>query len=352
MVVTRYLFGLTILAIGFGLIGTVRGQTVETEKSFDEKIKKSIQRAIPYIEEKGNAWIKEKNCLSCHQIPSMYWSLNAANEIGVKVNQEELKKNNLWTTEWINLVDPKYRKDVTRKATLIKENDAIAAVLLGRPKTASKKDSKWIAEYRSHLIQSQQKDGSWIPKGQLPKQKRSFRETKEVATTWAVLAIASSGELTDKSKTVQGARKFLGGKTAGKSTEWWAARLLFEAEFGTEDRVKKIQTTLLKFQNRDGGWGWLCKDKSDAFGTGVAIYSLLKTGVSSNQDSIQNAVKFLMQSQNKDGSWSVNGTKQSHRNRATATASYWGTSWAVIAMSEMLNRKVEVSSSKRNIYRK
>ncbi|GEM_PF-2196205 len=37
-----------------------------------------VQRSLPFLKEQGLAWIADRQCASCHQIPAMLWSLNSA----------------------------------------------------------------------------------------------------------------------------------------------------------------------------------------------------------------------------------------------------------------------------------
>ena len=92
---------------------------------------------------------------------------------------------------------------------------------------------------------------------------------------------------------------------------------------------------LAKQQQSDGGWGWLVNDPSDALGTGMALYALLQTS-SVEPAVIQRAQQFLVATQGDDGSWPVKGTKAKKRDSVQETATYWGTTWAVIALTESL----------------
>ncbi|MEZ5387820.1 MAG: hypothetical protein R3F13_20110, partial [Prosthecobacter sp.] len=51
------------------------------------------KRSLPFLKEKGLAWIEDRKCTSCHQIPAMLWSLNSAARAGLDLERKE-------TTEW------------------------------------------------------------------------------------------------------------------------------------------------------------------------------------------------------------------------------------------------------------
>lgn len=154
----------------------------------------------------------------------------------------------------------------------------------------------------------------------------------------ALLAIHSyQNQINPDDGFVRRALAWIGDKTEGESTEWWATRLMLENSIENTDRAKEIRRGLIARQNEDGGWGWLHSDSSDAFGTGLALYALSRDGGVDVKIPIGQAIKFLQETQDEDGSWSVNGTKKADRDHETPTATYWGTCWAVIGLAETIS---------------
>jgi hypothetical protein len=64
-----------------------------------ESARQAIGRSLPFIEKQGLAWIKERGCVSCHQVPSMVWSLNEAGRHGFAIDRKKLEQWNAWTVE-------------------------------------------------------------------------------------------------------------------------------------------------------------------------------------------------------------------------------------------------------------
>jgi hypothetical protein len=154
---------------------------------------------------------------------------------------------------------------------------------------------------------------------------------------WAMVALQSYAPGNEALQSgLAKARSWLGNKTEGQSTEWWAARLLLERAAGNAAAAERIRETLLKSQHDDGGWGWLTSDDSDAFGAGLALYALARDGLPSDHPAIARGRVFLAQSQRADGSWPVKGTKKVKSKQVEPTATYWGTCWAVIGLVETL----------------
>ena len=126
----------------------------------------------------------------------------------------------------------------------------------------------------------------------------------------------------------QRAEDYLAKAQPGQSTEWHAARLLLKPDDAA------LRQALLAFQHEDGAWGWLTKEPSDAFGIGLALYALMKSGLPADHDSRKKAVAFLESRQKPDGSWPVPSTRARDKNKINKTATYWGTAWAVIGLLE------------------
>src|SRR5262249_45998241 len=104
------------------------------------------------------------------------------------------------------------------------------------------------------IIEGQQPDGSWKAGGQLPSQKRPAAETAEVSTMWAGLALVPQ---TEQQAELDKAIKRLDASPAGKSTEWYAARLLLATRLGNKPQATALIEKLHEQQQADGGWGWV-----------------------------------------------------------------------------------------------
>jgi ankyrin repeat protein len=78
------------------------------------------------------------------------------------------------------------------------------------------------------------------------------------------------------------------------------------ADATKEERTKVLQE-LLQAQRKDGGWSQQPSLASDAYATGMALYALHVGGELSTEDpAYQRGVRFLLRTQDEDGSWYVN----------------------------------------------
>lgn len=284
------------------------------------------RRSLPFLKQQGIQWIENRQCASCHQVPSMLWSLNRAAQTGLEQENAESGKWTPWAADWRhwNKTGDKDGVDAVSAGNI----DTMAFLLLGRDAGAASAEPAWTAEFRAQILKHQQPDGSWKPGGQLPLGKRPARETAEVTTMWALLALRSYSDAEVPHETQKNAEGFLTAAQPGRSVEWHAARLLLDP--GNAG----LRAALLDLQRDDGGWGWLAGEPADAFGTGLALYALAKGGLPGDHEARRRAVAFLKTAQAPDGSWPVPSTRAKDKNKITKTATYWGTAWAVIALLE------------------
>lgn len=297
---------------------------VATSAGADEALE-IVKRSLPFIKEKGLAWIEVRQCASCHQIPSMLWSLNSAAIAGLDPERKETTEWTPWAADWRhwNQTGDKEGVDKVSAGNI----DTMAFLLLGRDAGTSPPPA-WTGEFRAQILKNQQADGSWKAGGQLPLGKRPARETVEVTTMWTLLALESYAGENVPAEALKRADEYISKAQSGQSTEWHVVRLLLKPG------AAALREALIKLQHEDGGWGWLAKEPSDAFGTGLALYALAKSGLAGDHDVRKRAVAFLKNTQTPDGSWPVPSTRARDKNKTNKTATYWGTAWAVIGLLE------------------
>ena len=288
----------------------------------------TIEKSFPYLEKDGVKWMKKHECVSCHQVPFMLWSLQGA-------LQHDLSFDRAKVEEWSRWSDEKMRKleaDPESKPPI----DTLYQLLLGREYLDETELSRKMRDtYTGYLLARQEEDGHWKAGGQLPFQKRPEAETHEITTTWILVALLPSAGDEKVAEALKKARAWLKNKP-GVSTEWWATRLLFANSEDDQEGVAKYRTALLKRQNADGSWNWADKRPADAYATGVALYALSKVDSDEAKPAIEKAWTYLRSTQRGNGSWANPSTKKKNDDKVTGIASYWGTAWAVIGLSESL----------------
>src|SRR5689334_23100674 len=82
---------------------------------------------------------------------------------------------------------------------------------------------------------------------------------------------------------------------------------------------------LSESQNRDGGWGSVSRKQSNTESTALALMALRSIKNSQHNHDLRRAEEWLINSQNADGSWPYG---------AGAKAASWSTALAVIALHD------------------
>jgi len=284
------------------------------KKSFKKDT--TVERALTYIFNKGEAWIRERKCVSCHMIPHMMWSLTVASQSGYKLPKDKAKELTQWS------LDDAYR--------LSPGSEGLAQLILAKGGRVSNED-RFMAHFVESLQEKQRADGSWAIGGQTPEQKRPRVESMEVTTMWAALALDQ--ELGEKAKpAVDRAREYISTPRPRHSNEWFVARFLFANRFGEKEVAEKMLELIRRAQNEDGGWGWLNGMESDAIATGQSLYALSYAPKEKASNLISRGRAFLKKTQREDGSWNVKGTLTEFKDKVLFTSVFWGTNWAVIGL--------------------
>jgi hypothetical protein len=188
------------------------------------------------------------------------------------------------------------------------------------------------------LAKQQAPDGSWT--FALPRQ--PMQSSFFTFTAYAVQSLdkyapkSASSEVADR---IANARKWL--MTAKPmNSEDRASRLLGLKWAGQKDR-RDATKSIVTDQHSDGGWAQLPNMQSDAYATGQALYALRVGGGMSPSDPIyQKGVKFLLRTQDDDGSWYVCKRAMPANNYFDANfphgesqySSFNGTCWATMAL--------------------
>lgn len=319
-----FAFSSILLTLSIGALPDAQPTTVQ--------IRETVQRGIPYIEEKGLWWIEEKKCVTCHRVGNMVWSLQAAKRSGFTVS-ERLAEWRQWS------IDKSLAENDKGKITGLGNKEGVAQLLLSPdPNLADSEQTELRKKLAAILLEEQRPDGSWKAGGQLPFQKRPAAETDAVSTMWLTLALLAEGKNETRVPVVANALKFIQATPPGNSVEWYAVRLLLAVQTGETEVRDQLVKQLRSQQHADGGWGWMVTDESDALGTGLALYALVSAGVDRQDPVIKGAQQFLVSTQRDDGSWPVHGTKEKKKTSVQETAVYWGTTWAVIGLVESLPR--------------
>jgi hypothetical protein len=160
-------------------------RSVRTDIPLDAQARQTAERVIPFIQQNGTAWIKERSCLSCHYSGYMLWSLRDAGQRGFTVDQGKLAECAAWGISQSDLHGFGF--------------EGAAQMLNARDRSDQGETTRMrIESLRDVIVSGQAQAGFWTPGGQLPSQKRLLSETTQVSTVLYVLALDSLDKPNEK----------------------------------------------------------------------------------------------------------------------------------------------------------
>ncbi len=352
------------------------------------ELRTAIERSLPYIERGGDSWLQNRGCVSCHVVAFSIWSSHAASQRGISVdnqrvakwiafahgespdqkpattltkeNVEQLKTDavpdallaklkpivsqrfaieSMFLAKLAVLLSPdelkQYRSAILNRVnreTAYADPDGYGELFLARG-IDKNLDKDWAKKLTNSILEKQQPDGLWPAGGQLPSLKRPKSESSECSTMWLILALAADPDAKAMSeKARERALAAIEKTRPGVTNESLILHLMVAHRFVRPADPDSLLNDLRADQRDDGGWSW-ARDKraaaSDAFATGQSLYALRQIGVRNRDPMIMRAQKFLLGTQQDDGSWKV----ASQGPGTVIGWSYWGTTWAVIGLS-------------------
>lgn len=236
-----------------------------------------------------------------------------------------------------------------------------AWLLLGRLTDTDPERQAALTAVAALLAQTQEPAGTWV--AWWGGQQRNPGQWRPVATMWAVLALDSLRDNPEAVRTRDRALEWI------KKQPWFENQLqiadwqdygewneplflhsLLAQKFGAAKLFERLFGEMLSRQNADGGWSSWKGNKSDAYGTGQALYVLSVMGRDSADPVVRRAQKYLLERQQPDGSWGFagGGAPPSYwRNNPPRTATlddvrgYWCTAWAVIGLARTMPRRAD-----------
>jgi Squalene-hopene cyclase C-terminal domain len=303
-------------------------------------IRKAAEKSLAFLEKSSAAWRADRKCVTCHQVPFTIWALNEAKSHGIKVDTAKLDDLTKWAFDFCVTNEDKGQKTGGFHLTTV---DMIFSQSSVSPRDDA---TKAYPFFESLFAKRQQANGAW-KEGNQVKIAGAEKEAEEVDTMWTLLGIRTLERLGDKlpaetrkalSTEREKAAVYLKDAKPGKRIDWLALRMLTARADGDKTREAELLTELRKQQNADGGWGFIRGGTSYPHTTGECLYALSAAGVGGDDPAIKKATKYLVDSQQGNGSWKATSraafsTKPDKINDITI---HWGTAWATIGLVRTL----------------
>ncbi|MEX0717905.1 MAG: hypothetical protein WD066_15025, partial [Planctomycetaceae bacterium] len=251
----------------------------ESAQASAQFARRAVERAVPYIEQEGAGWWETHACITCHQMPIMFWSLDEARSRGVTIDGELLAG---LRGKVVARLDE--RLAAGKKPHLV--TDDVPLLIQGLTAgPIDERTARVLGRSVDQFLRLQRDDGSWIDPSLHWKEKKGgaeildpyppIIESDAVKTMWIVLA----GERVKKEDPawVHGrdrALAWLKKAPPPDSHQERVLRLAIARPFGEPAEVEALSKRLLADQNEDGGWSQAPGLPSDALATGQALFAL------------------------------------------------------------------------------
>jgi ankyrin repeat protein len=307
-------------------------------------VRTAVQRSVSLLERATSQFFSKSGCFACHEQPSAAFAVGAARTKGITIDEKAE------SDRWTQLTSGLNASQLEGAAALGgADNNLYLAEALVRSGYAPDRKTDILA---ANLAAYQGGDGGWHLPGYVrsPLQDNDFSRTAMAIR--ALKTYGTPGRATEMKQRIERAKQWLL-RASPMTTEDFDMRLSgVAAAGGAASDLRKLAEPILAKQRPDGGFAQRDALASDAYATGMTLWTLANAGVVQPSDDVyRKGVQFLLATQAPDGSWHVTS-------RATTFQIYFeggfpyshdqwisimGTGWASSALSLTINRRTVVN---------
>ncbi len=315
--------------------------------------REAVRVSLKLIQSSMLQFNHETTCLSCHQDGLGRMATGAARERGFSLDPAVQQAQVGRITGMLAALQPLHTQalkdpEAMKQLPLIEINEVntLDTWLLAGMAAHGQAPNGATAAMAMVLARQQARDGYWsfsVPR--VPMQSSFFTFT--ALAVRSLEAYGPKSDTTEISERIGRARTWLLNAPT-RNSEDRASRLLGLHWAGADRSASQKAVDEVRADQRpDGGWAQLPGMQSDAYATGQALYALHVAGDLPVDDPVyQRGVKFLLRTQDDDGSWFVNKRAIPANNYFDAGfphgesqyASFNGTCWATMALLQTIDR--------------
>jgi len=266
----------------------------------------AIERSLPLLTKAAVGHRENRTCFACHHQGLTLMTLASAKERGFTIDQEEVKKQLEHTAKFLERNRDNYREGKGQGGQVDMAGYALLALAAG----AWKPDDTTTAVVEYLLLRDNDRD-HWVNVSTRPPS-----EASPLTATYVGLRGLTDFGTPDQRERIERRREQVRAwlsKTTARDQEERVFRLFgLHAAGASAEEIAAARKELLDRQREDGGWAQLdsgepaSATESDAYATGSALVALHQAGgVETQAKSMQRGLKFLLESQQPDGSWKV-----------------------------------------------
>ncbi|MEP6537708.1 MAG: ankyrin repeat domain-containing protein [Bryobacteraceae bacterium] len=307
----------------------------------DNTVRNAVQTSIPLLQKADANFVPKAGCVSCHNNSLEAMTVGVARRHGYRVDEQVAARQ-----VQANVLSLEKMRDRLQQGFFVPVGDnfgpfILAYMLIGLDAEHHKADlnTDIAAMYLKRL---QATDGQWVfPHGDTRPPMCSLYIGQTALSMRALQLYAPKTDKAGYDKSIQLAAAWLANaQSQNNDDRGW--RLLGLAWAGTDKAATKTaMQELLAVQRADGGWSDIASMESSAYATGKALSALQAAGLPVSDPVYERGVRFLLKTQQQDGSWYV-------KTRALAFQPYFdagyphgfdqwisaaGSSWAAMALA-------------------
>ncbi len=333
--------------VGCFVLLLLAGAVVAEEKPgpVDEAtLRQAVTKPIRLIQKSQETWYKkDQTCTSCHHQVLPILVMSAARERSIAFDAD--LAHDVVVKSFSDLKD---LDAIVQGHDYIDEVDEawklIAARVAGVPPNLS------TSARAQFLASAQRPDGSWYTMDARPPQ--SYGRFTTTALCARAIHLCFPPSLKDQKQAVLSRARDWLLRTQPRTTEERTFQLLGLSWTGADrDARQKAAKQLLAERREDGGWSQMPgATSSDAYSTGQVLYALHQAaGLAIDDPDYQRGLRFLLRSQQPDGSWRVDSRLNQSvpvspkyfnagfpHGRDHQFISIMGTSWATLAILQAI----------------
>lgn len=263
-------------------------------------VRAAIVKALPLIQKGAAGHRAQRTCFACHHQGIPILALTTARSRGFAIDEEDLQKHLRFINEFLDKNRANYLKGRGQGGQVDTAGYALWTLEMGgwkaNPTTAA------VAEYL--LLYNKELDHWRLTSNRPPSEVSPF-----TTNYLAVRALQTFGTPEQRERVDERLPKIRAwlAKAPVKDTEDHVFRLWALKRVGAEPReILAASLELLKLQQDSGGWGQRTAMAPDAYATGTVLAVLHQAAELAPTDpAYQRGVRFLLTSQQDDGSWHV-----------------------------------------------
>ena len=286
-------------AVMRALGGAAKAEAANVQLSSEAReLRTAVQRSVSLLERTTSQFFGKAACFACHEQPAAAFAVGAARAKGIAIDDKAAAER------WGQLTSALNGSQLEGAAPLggADNNLYLAEALVRSGYTPDHKTDVLAA----NLAAYQGGDGGWHLPGyaRSPLQDNDFSRTAMAIR--ALKTYGTAGRAAEMKERIERAKQWLLHANP-LTTEDLDMRLTGVASAGASvSDLRKLAEPILARQRPDGGFAQRDGFASDAYATGMTLWTLANAGVvQANQDVYRRGVKFLLATQSADGSWHV-----------------------------------------------